>query len=220
MKKRIFTIVTIICAVCFGANAQNVRFGAKGGINIGDLSFSDFTVNVGGISYTQKVNTGIQASVTLGAFARYYLAKRVSVEGGLAYSRQGAKIESVDRTANAFGLISATTNQKIDEVFVFDQLNIPFWVKYSFKWVRPKVGIIPSILLSAKCKQNNVTRTISPDKRLVFALGEGIEYQLTSRIFLDVNYNFGLSKIGSDVLGEVSTDVSQRVFQVGLGYWF
>ena len=175
---------------------------------------------MGGISYTQKVNTGIQASVTLGAFARYYLAKSVSVEGGLAYSRQGAKIESVDRTANAFGLISATTNQKIDGVFVFDQLNIPFWVKYSFNCVRPKVGIITSILISAKSKQNNVTKTISPDKRLVFALGVGLEYQLTSRIFLDVNYNFGLSKIGSDVLGEVSTDVSQRVFQVGLGYWF
>ena len=66
--KRIFITVAVATAALFSANAQELKFGAKAGVNFSTLSFSDMKEVIRGGEATTKINAGYRTGFHVGAF--------------------------------------------------------------------------------------------------------------------------------------------------------
>jgi long-subunit fatty acid transport protein len=186
------------------ANAQEVKFGVKGGINL-----SSFTGDVEDPS--SKV--GFQA----GGFAEIKLTDEFSIQPELLYSLQGAK-----RDESGFGYFSKSTLN-------LSYLNIPVMVKYyviekfSFE-AGPQIGF----LLSAKedIEGNAYGESTSEKvdvkdelKSMDFGVNFGAGYDFTENISAGIRYNFGLSNIADFGDGD-NRKIKNSVFSLSIGYKF
>lgn len=202
MKKIILTAVAV-----FGfafANAQEVKFGVKAGLNISNFS---------GDVEDNKSRIGFQ----LGGFAEIKISDKFSIQPELLYSAQGANSKEVDN-ANDY-----TFEEKINNSY----LNIPVMAKF---YVTPKfnVEVGPQIgfLLSSKTKFEEslagVSVSAKEDTKDVFestdfGLNFGLGYDLTEKLSIGGRYNLGLSNIVKDA-GDFK--VQNSVFTFSLGYKF
>ena len=119
MKKIILTAVAVL-AFAF-SNAQQTRFGIKGGLNI---------ATIGGADYADAL-IGVQ----LGGFAEIKIAKKFAIQPELLFSMQGAKM---DYPGNA-----------VDYDVNLNYINIPVLAKYYFtkNWsveAGPQLGLLVS----------------------------------------------------------------------------
>ncbi|WP_338840541.1 porin family protein [Flavobacterium ginsenosidimutans] len=199
MKK---IVLAAIAVMTFGwANAQDVKFGVKGGINLSNLT--------GDIE-----NTSSKVGFQVGGFAEFKLADKFSVQPEVMYSLQGAKIKESGEFYSYEGNINAS------------YLNIPVLAKY---YVVEKLGLEagPQIgfLLSAKNKweeSDNGEKYSGKEnikdnfKSTSFSLNIGAGYDFTENISAGVRYNFGVSNI-SDFKDE---KIHNNVISLSVGYKF
>ncbi|MDQ6472243.1 porin family protein [Flavobacterium sp. LHD-80] len=200
MKK---IILAAIAVMTFGfANAQSVKFGIKGGVNL-----STFTGDVEDAS--SKV--GFQ----VGGFAEFKFSDKFAIQPELLYSLQGAKF---DEKGDSY-----TYKENIHASY----LNIPVMARY---YVVNKLSIEagPQIgfLLSAKDKweslENGEKYTGKENikdsfKSVDFGLNIGAGYDFTENVSAGIRYNFGLSNI-SDF--EDAGKIHNNVISLNLGYKF
>ena len=200
MKKIILTAVAV-----FGfafANAQDVKFGIKGALNI---------ANVSGDVEGNKSRIGYQ----VGGFAEIKISEKFSVQPELLYSAQGVNFKEEG--------IGFSYEDKQNNGY----LNIPVMAKV---YVTPKVSIEagPQIgfLLNSKSKyEEKVSDVIFSGeedtkdlfKSTDFGLNFGLGYDLTEKLSIGGRYNLGLSNILKDAGGE---KVKNSVFSFSLGYKF
>ena len=188
MKKIILSFLFV--AGFAAANAQQVMFGLKAGLNVSTFSGSD--------------NNGAKsiAGFHAGGLVNIPVSGGFSVQPELLYSGQGAKASSDGYT------ITQTLNY----------LNIPVLAKYTFTGgfsveTGPQIGF----LLSAKGKVNGVS---ADNKELFkssdFAWGFGVEYTSSANIGGSIRYTYGLNKIEKTDPGKVYNSV----FQIGIHYMF
>jgi opacity protein-like surface antigen len=189
MKKLFFAAVAVLSFA--GANAQEIKYGVRGGLNLASVSAEN--------------TEGIKSAITsyVGAFAEFKLADKFAVQPELQWNQTGYNIEGID-----FGLISADFPVRLN------YLNIPVVAKYmateNFSLLAgPNVGI----LLSATVNGIDVKdETSSVD----FGMNLGAEYMFGENWGMDLRYNLGLSKIGKD-----SDDKTKnRVLSLGAIYKF
>ncbi|TDX09484.1 porin family protein [Flavobacterium sp. S87F.05.LMB.W.Kidney.N] len=200
MKK---VILAAIAVMAFGfANAQDVKFGLKGGINLSSFS---------GDIEDASSKVGFQ----VGGFAEFKLTDKFSIQPELLYSTQGAKFEESE--VNYFYKEKINTNY----------LNVPVMAKY---YVASKFSVEagPQIgfLLSAKDKweemyygeKNSGTDDAKDDiKSVSFGLNVGAGYDFTENVSVGVRYNFGLSNI-SDF--DSDAKIHNNVVSLSVGYKF
>jgi opacity protein-like surface antigen len=200
MKK---VILAAIAVMAFGfANAQDVKFGLKGGINLSSFS---------GDIEDASSKVGFQ----VGGFAEFKLTDKFSIQPELLYSTQGAKFEESE--VNYFSKETIKTNY----------LNVPVMAKY---YVANKFSVEagPQIgfLLSAKYKWEEVDygeKTSGTDdakddiKSVSFGLNVGAGYDFTENVSVGVRYNFGLSNI-SDF--DSDAKIHNNVVSLSVGYKF
>lgn len=200
MKK---VILAAIAVMAFGfANAQDVKFGLKGGINLSRFS---------GDIEDASSKIGFQ----VGGFAEFKLTDKFSIQPELLYSTQGAKFEESE--VNYFYKEKINTNY----------LNVPVMAKY---YVASKFSVEagPQIgfLLSAKDKweemyygeKNSGTDDAKDDiKSVSFGLNVGAGYDFTENVSVGVRYNFGLSNI-SDF--DSDAKIHNNVVSLSVGYKF
>ncbi|KIA99658.1 porin family protein [Flavobacterium sp. JRM] len=203
MKKITLSIVAVLA---FGfANAQEVKFGVKGGINL-----STFTGDVENVS--SKV--GFQ----VGGFAEIKLTEKFSIQPELLYSLQGAKIDQSEE------------GYRYESTEKFSYLNIPVMAKY---YVAEKFSLEagPQIgfLLSAKSdftETDDFFGTTSGDedvkdsyKSIDFGVNFGAGYDFTENLSAGIRYNLGLSNIADFEEGD-NTKIKNSVFSLSVGYKF
>ena len=209
--KRIFLTVSAIFAMSF-MNAQEIKFGAKAGLNI-----STFNGDVA--NYDVKSKAGFH----VGGFVEVKLTDKFSVQPELLYSMQGAKLEY--SVSDEFS--SASDKQDIK----LGYLNIPIMAKY---YVIPGLSIEagPQVgfLLSAKSKyattyfvgeelSESGEEDIKDDSKSVeFGFNFGAGYEFTENIFVQARYNLGLTSFSENAVNEF--DPKNGVFQISLGYKF
>ena len=205
LNKKIKKIILTAVAV-FGfafANAQEVKFGVKGGLNISNFS-GDVEGNKSRIGYL------------VGGFAEIKISEKFSIQPELLYSAQGVNFKESG---------SGFTNE---EKQINGYLNIPVMAK---GYVAPKVSIEvgPQIgfLLNSKSK---VEETVDGDVYSVeadtkkffestdFGLNFGLGYDLTEKLSIGGRYNLGLSNILKDA--EEGEKVKNSVFSFSVGYKF
>ncbi|SHL71253.1 Outer membrane protein beta-barrel domain-containing protein [Chitinophaga jiangningensis] len=195
MKKLILSGI-IALGSFLTAQAQNVNFGVKGGLNLAKM--------------TQYDNNKVRASFNAGVYANFAITKEWAFQPELLYSGQGTKLES--------GTILGIPLK--DVTIATDYLNIPLMVQYSiapsfFVEAGPQVGF----LLAAKTKVGDNTNKDYKDIMTTadFGLGLGFGYKLDNGLGFSGRYNFGLTNIYND---DVNIDSKNSVAQIGLFYSF
>ena len=189
MKKLILS--ALLVAGFAVANAQQVMFGLKAGLNVSTFSGSD--------ADGSKSLIGFHA----GGLVNIPVSGGFSVQPELVYSGQGSKGDDGN---------GGTAIQHLD------YLNIPVLAKYTFTGgffaeTGPQLGF----LLSAKVKASGIT---ADDKELFkstdFAWALGVGYTSSANIGGSVRYNFGLGKLDKDGAAKAYNSV----FQIGIHYMF
>ncbi|BDU23371.1 MULTISPECIES: porin family protein [unclassified Flavobacterium] len=163
MKK---IILAAIAVMAFGfTNAQETRFGIKGGVNLSTLTgeYEDDTKSLVGF--------------TVGGFAEIKVIERLAIQPELLYSAQGARFE------DAFGKYDAKLNY----------LNIPVLAKfYITKQFTVEAGPQIGFLLSAKIDGEDAKDFY---KSADFGFNFGAGYNFTDNFSAGIRYTVGLSGV-------------------------
>lgn len=191
MKKLL--LVAAIAAFGFTANAQDVTFGAKAGLNLSSISGDETN------GYDSRT------AFHIGGVAEISISEKFSVQPELLYSAQGFKesFEGVDIDYN------------------LDYINLPIMAKYyvaeGFSLEGgPQVGF----LMSAKAKAEGADEDLKDFvKGIDFGLNFGLGYKMESGLNFGARYNLGLSNIND---GEGSDEFKNQnsVIQLSVGFFF
>lgn len=192
MKKNVLSLVAILA---FGfVNAQQTRFGVKGGLNL--TSFS------GGNYYDAKSLVGFQ----VGAFAEIKIIERLAIQPEVLFSTQGAKLD-----AGAFGDFDTKLNY----------INVPVLAKFFItKQFTVEAGPQLGFLVSAK-REGRDAKDFYKSVDTGFNFGAG--YNFTDNVSVNLRYTVGLSNIGdyeTEDFDEYFDSPKNSVLALTLGYKF
>lgn len=213
MRKIIFTVLAV---AAFGmANAQEIKFGVKGGVGVSTFSGNvddaegKFAGHIGGFAEFKFKKFAIQPELLLS-----YVGAEWNDEYDYFWYDQGP-IDNVQYQTNLLYLSVPV----IAKYYVIAPLSIDFG---------PQIGI----LLDAEHK---VTTTYWNDrsdsntidakddlKSIDFGLNLGATYNFKNNMFVSGRYTMGLTNIDdmTPEPGEKRADAKNQVFQVSFGYKF
>jgi hypothetical protein len=225
-------------------SAQEVKFGAKGGLNIS-------TINVNDTSLAVQEDSKSAIGFHLGGFAEIKLTDKFALQPELLFSLQGAKSEYTETDVETFpggGVVTGTFENK--STVKTSYINLPILAKFYateklFFVAGPQFGFLTSAKGSGESTFTETTtgvggtttevNTITDPtvdikknfKGLNVSLGLGGGYFFTENLFAEARYNVGLTndaKSENDIdLGLVSISTvtaKTNVFQVSVGYRF
>lgn len=214
MKKILLSAVFLFSALSY---AQDVKFGAKVGLNISNLS--------GDVEDTKSL-----IGAHLGGFAEISISEKFAIQPELLFSMQGAKSEYSESDVDYS--YSEESKTKLN------YLNVPILAKY---YVAEKFALLAGpqfgILMSAKEEYefsenfggvaDSGSESIDAKefyKSLALSFNLGASYSITENFFIDARYNLGLSSIAKDYTDEfgdsTSLKINNNVFQFSVGYKF
>lgn len=200
MRKLVLSMIAIL-SLGF-VNAQEFKFGVKGGLNVANLNFSG----------QGAPSTSSLVGFHIGGFAEIKVSDKFSIQPELLYSTQGAKFEITQEgvTINSFKL---------------GYINLPVMAKYyvanKFNLeVGPQIGF----LTSAKANASGLGSTVDVGVKKAFesvdfGLNFGAGYDFTENVSAGVRYNVGLSNIAKTEDADNDT-VKNSVLSLSLQYKF
>ncbi|WP_026727601.1 porin family protein [Flavobacterium denitrificans] len=202
MKKIILSVAAIMA---FGfANAQDAKFGIKGGMNLSTLTgdIEDPSSKVG---------------FHVGGFAEIKLSEKFAVQPELLYSTQGAKEKG------EFEYEGNVYDAEIDYKLAY--INLPIMAKYYIvdKFnveAGPQIGFLVSAKAEATVLGNSAEEDVKDSfKSVDFGLNLGAGYDFTDKFSAGARYNIGLSNM---IDGEAADYVKAHngVFSLSVGYKF
>ena len=204
MKKVFFIAVLAVFGVT-ATQAQEVRLGAKGGVN-----FSSFA----GDGFDAFDDPEGRTSFHIGAFAEIPVSERFSIQPEVLYSGQG------------FDLVS---REGADDTEVqLDYINVPVMAKvYLIEGLYAEAG--PQIGFNVKNEIDSdpddagsgeiaINEDVIND--IDFSVGVGAGYRFNNGLFLNARYNFGLTDVFNNEDLLIDSDAKNSVFAVSAGYSF
>lgn len=203
MKK---IILTAIVVMTFGfANAQEVKYGVKGGLNLSSLSGDTEGMDL-------KSKFGFHA----GAFVEIKFSEKFALQPELLYSTQGTRFDDIE-----------VDGYEAKTCFNLDYINVPVMFKYFatekfFVEAGPQIGFLTSAKARIKVDDLNVDNKQDIKENfesIDFGLNFGAGYEFTENIFASARYNLGLANIAKTEAGDDSK-VHNGVFSVSVGYKF
>lgn len=218
--KKLFFIAAITALTVSATQAQEVRLGAKAGVNFASLG-GDNTDGIDGL-------TGFH----VGALVEVPVSERFSVQPEVLYSAQGAKTEISESLLGAS--FTATSKRKLDYI------QVPIMAKYYIVdglavEAGPQVGFLVSANAESKLDlSGDIDPTIIKEientygtgdidisdhtKGIDFGLALGASYRLDMGVFFGARYTLGLTDI-NDIDGS-NVKNQNNVFQLSAGYSF
>lgn len=189
--KKIILSLGLLAGVAGAANAQEVRFGVKAGVNL---------ANVTGNDVTNKKNL---VGAAAGVMADFSLSDLISLHPELLFSQKGVKFEDSNNTAQV-----RTT-----------YIDVPLLLRVKADGLFFEAGPQLGFLAAQKTEINGTTISTSTDGTRKVDVGyiAGVGYQLPQGLELGVRYNGGISDL-SDPSG--SSKSRNSVFQFQVGYLF
>lgn len=207
MKKIILSAIAVMTFAF--VNAQDVKYGVKGGVNI-----SNFSGDTDGTDLKSRVGFNI------GGFVEIKFSEKFALQPEILYSTQGTKFKNVGAEVGG----SFYTG---DINFNLAYINIPVMFKYygTKKFsieAGPQIGFLTSA--KSKTKLDGFNRTNQIDVKDIFesidfGLNLGAGYDFTENIFVGARYNFGLANIAKTEAGD-NTKLHNSVFSFSVGYKF
>ena len=220
MKKIILSVIAI---ATFGfSQAQEVKYGAKVGLNVATLN--------GDVEDAKSL-----IGAHLGGFVEIKINEKFSFQPELLYSMQGAKTES-SYSETDFGYTYIETEET---KLKLGYLNLPLMAKYFatdklYLEAGPQIGFLVSAKYDSDYSYvviddsdgsifDSESDSTSGDykdfvKSVDFGFNVGLGYEFTENMFAGARYNLGLSDI-NDVNGS-NDKIGNGVFQLSFGYKF
>ncbi|CAI8406228.1 MAG: Uncharacterised protein [Flavobacterium sp. SCGC AAA160-P02] len=204
MKKVI--LITFLVLFSFTANAQELKFGAKAGVNFASVTGS------GAVGFDGRT------SFHFGITSEIEISESFSLQPELTYSGQGftggyTEIQTSDDTF-VEGYLTGRLNY----------LNLPVMAKYYVNEAfslefGPQIGF----LLNAKTEESysgstSITTDVTKSlKSTDFSVNFGAGYKIESGLNFGLRYNLGLTNFDAD---DDDLYIKNGVFQVSVGYNF
>lgn len=225
--KRIILLGAV--ALCGMMNAQQAKFGLKGGYALSKLNSDELSQSFDDIQVENKSKSGY----FVGAFAEYGFNEKFAVQGEIQYANLGGNLEL---TASESGL-NLTVQDKIN----FNQILIPISAKYYATpalalYAGPSTGFNSGYKTKIKIEETNVPSEFLGDldfaeleneqddqlkenlKSTSFNLFFGGEYTFYNGLFFDARYTVGLTNYEKNPVG--GSETKMNYLQLGLGYKF
>ena len=202
--KKLLLIAAVAVSGFTSANAQDINWGAKAGLNFASIA-GDGTEELSG-------KTGFH----IGFLAEMILTDQFAIQPEILYSTQGAKGEISESEFNA--------KQQLNLNYV----NIPIMAKYYIMdglnlELGPQVGFL--VTAEANYEETAEGESFSESEDIKdelnstdLALAGGLGYKM-GKIFLNARYGVGLSNILKNE-GEDNFSQKNTVFQLSVGYMF
>ncbi|MCL9807829.1 porin family protein [Flavobacterium luminosum] len=196
MKKLLLTAAAVFA---FGfANAQDVKFGVKAGLNLGTLTGD---LENAFVNSDMKMRTSFNA----GGFAEIKLSDKFAIQPEILYSVEGGKQD-----------VSGESEKLIwDLAYV----NIPVMAKfYPIEKLSIEAGPQIGFLTKAEATFDGETVADFKDdsKSTAISLNLGAGYDFTKNIFGSIRYNLGMTNI----IDENDFDSKSNVLSLSVGYKF
>lgn len=217
MKRSLLLSSALLIVMATVVNAQGVKFGVKGGLNISSLSdYEHF------ISEHEDAELDNKAGVYAGVFTQIYFTTHFGIETGLFYSMLGGQ----DKENDHYEHYKVTANPSY--------LQIPVTAIYKFNLpagfsIYPSVGVYGGYGLSGKIKTGGTIGSIdilpgTIDYFDVFArkfdfgatAGLNIGYR---KFVLGTAYDRGLIRVNKDKI-PYDDNAFNSNFRITLGYIF
>ncbi|WP_109299153.1 porin family protein [Aquimarina sp. AU474] len=197
MNKIVLFLLTSIFITAV-SQAQEIKFGVKGGLNLSTLSGD--SPNISG-----------RTSFHGGAVLEVKFNDKFALQPELLYSEQGASAENGQ-------LVNIETKLRLNYI------NIPILAKYYLtKGLSVEAGPQLGILIDAGV-QDTIDGVLQGEedakdqfKNIDFSFGFGLGYNLTQHFFTQARYNVGLSNVFED---DNNFEDANGVFQLSVGYLF
>lgn len=218
------------------AFSQEIKFGAKVGLNISSLRGN----------YPAEIDeTKSKIGFHIGGFAEYSINDKFALQPELLLSTQGGSIEVIEYYGGGTYFESFKQTPKLTYI------NLPIMLKYKvIEKLSIEFGPQIGYLISAKSKWEYVystdpseNETIEVDlindgtytfvgttvqfkpktNRLDFGLNIGSSYDVTEKFFVQARYNLGLTVFDKNSTAGSSTnswDLKNSVIQISTGYRF
>ena len=223
--KKISTIFAIVALTFTVTNAQDLKIGAKAGVNISSLGGD----KIPGLENKSKIG------LHLGGVGVYMLSDKFGVQAELLYSSFGGK--QTESFSDEDGSYTYESKTKLNYI------SLPLMGKfYATESLSFEAGPRVAFLLSANEEFEETdtfdgeTETFSGEadiskgiKGLDFGFNVGASYELESGLFFSLRYTLGLSNIYDGVLfdgdGDIIDDLGSftqknNAFQISVGYFF
>jgi hypothetical protein len=207
MKKIILSAIAVM--LCGFVNAQDVKVGIKGSINLSSWAGD-----------TRGLNLRPMCGVNIGALAQIKLSDEFDIQPEILYSNQVTKMKNVG--ANVSGVYYTG-----DIKWNLSYINVPVLLKYSgdgksFIEAGPQVGFLTSANASTKLTQ--YSPTVKQDVKEAFESVDfgfvvGVGYNINQHLMADLRYNIGLSNIANTESGD-DTKIRNSVLALSLAYKF
>lgn len=172
--KKLFLAISIITVSIVSVNAQNNRFGLKGGINSSSLKTTG-----SGATFSSDSKIGFYA----GAFAQLGIAQNFAVQPEIMYSLLGARYKYSNITVNRN----------------FSYISVPVLAAYIKDGLSIVAGPQISFLVAAKDKGTNISADVKSQFKTTEIAGViGAGYTTLGGFGFDARYQMGLTDIVKD----------------------
>lgn len=178
MKK--FFLMFVMAGAFAVAQAQQISYGVKGGLNLSNVGGEDADGN--------KAKLGFNA----GGFVNVQVAESFSIQPELVFSLQGAKFDGDAKVNMSYLNIPVLARYTTQSGF--------------FAETGPQLGFLMSAKSNVDGDKTNVKDYF---KKTDFAWALGIGYQTQSNIGVNARFNFGLSKMDEDGQAKIFNRVFQ-----------
>ena len=190
MKQRIvIALMCMILATGVALAQKTFSFGPKVGL--------DYT-HFGG----KNASHGGQLNYQAGLFMEYRFTDKFSVAPEIVFAAQGGKTDGLVFIPIGADWTNYTTYADADNIYYMNYINIPVMLKY---YVTPKLSIDfgPQIGFNVyhKCTTKSPgidykkTIDLKDAKKVDFALGLGVTYNITENVFIQARYTMGLTDV-------------------------
>jgi hypothetical protein len=234
MKKIVITSLMMFSVCAF---SQEIKFGAKVGLNLSNL-IGDYPTAIN--EHNSKMG------INIGGFAEYKINEKFTLQPELLFSTQGNTYGLKTYYGGGSYYDGAEYNVKLN------YLNLPIILKYKIIdklniEFGPQIGFLMSaktiIDVTEDSRDPSQNYSVEVDllndgiynfggtyiqgkagaNRLDFSFNLGSSYDITEKIFIQGRYNFGLTnvdKYSTNGSSTTSWNMKNSVFQISLGYRF
>ncbi len=215
--KRIYLIIMAIFTFTSFTQAQDIRFGVKGGLNV-----SDMNGNINLAILNLDLNGETLLNYHVGAMVHIPVSEKFAIQPELIYSAQGAQFQEND-ILNAVNDLIGNVNINSFE-FQLGYINIPVWAKY---YVVDEFALMVAPQLGIKVNDNEEIDVsgFTSDLNLIdsynnvdFGFNFGAQYESPIGLTVGANYYLGLSEVIDTGILPIN-DLNHQVFMVSVG-WF
>ncbi|WP_417855521.1 porin family protein [Xanthomarina gelatinilytica] len=234
--KKIILIAALTVFCLSTANAQQIKFGVKAGLNISSLRGD----------YPDEINeTRSKMGFHLGGLMAYAINDKISIQPELLFSTQGGS----SKIKQEYG--DGSYYESFQQTPKLSYLNLPIMFKYMvIDKLSVEIGPQLGYVLSAKSEWEYVDSTDSSENETIevdllnggnynflganvevdgrinrfdFGLNFGSSYTITDNLFVQARYNLGLTSVDKNSTNQNvfdSWELKNSVFQFSVGFMF